>query len=88
MVIMCERCGSTDLLKSDLCGKAGCIYCYGTPIRNGNECVSCGEVTEERLFKENLCPSCYEKAQAMSLGKREDFIYEIFTKQVKNAKVK
>lgn len=87
MRVICERCGATDLAKSDLCGNAGCVYCCGTPIRNGNKCISCGEETEEKLFNEDLCPKCYEKAQAMSFMNREKFMYDIFLEQVKQSKV-
>lgn len=27
---ICLKCGESDLLNSDLCGNAGCIYCCGT----------------------------------------------------------
>lgn len=29
---ICQRCGADDLLTSDLCGSAGCIYCCGTLV--------------------------------------------------------
>lgn len=82
-MVICERCGANDLLSSDLCGNTGCVYCYGTPIRKGQKCISCGEETEEKSFKEDLCPKCYQKANSMSFSEREDFIYNIFMNQVR-----
>lgn len=82
-MVICERCGAEDLLLSDLCGDTGCVYCYGTPLRKDEKCISCEKETEEKLFKEDLCPECYEKVNAMKFTDREDFIYNIFAKQVR-----
>lgn len=34
---ICKRCGADDLLTSDLCGNAGCIYCCGTSMEELKE---------------------------------------------------
>ena len=72
---ICKRCGADDLIASDLCGNAGCIYCCGTPEENlqkknkdsytillakEKKCTLCGVKTY--LVKEsNTCEKCYLK---------------------------
>lgn len=55
---ICKRCGANDLLTSDLCGNAGCIYCYGTSIEELKETEDKYKETEKtKKYKIITCKS-------------------------------
>ena len=49
---ICKRCGADDLVTSDICGNAGCVYCFGTPleeITNDEEIKNTGGKAHESV---------------------------------------
>lgn len=57
---ICKRCGADDLLKTDLCGDYGCVYCYGTPESELKTRYNPNSYTI--LAVEKVCKKCKRKA--------------------------
>lgn len=71
----CLRCGETDLLPSDICGDAGCVYCYYEAEAlnyNSMNCLICGE--EQKVLSNNCCNNCISTFNSMSNEDRENLI--------------
>lgn len=74
-MLTCKRCGSDDLMKSDLCGDAGCIHCAGTTVlRKSNDmrCVICKK--ECRVLSNYMCNECYNHWKTIDNDEREELL--------------
>lgn len=73
---ICKRCGANDLLTSDLCGNAGCIYCCGTSIEELESVVTIDSTSkckycDKKAIEEGMCMEHYLKSHSKLYAKEE-----------------